>query len=371
MASENPFTLFPQRKIRPYDGMPVTADIWAEAHAYHAQAQRAHDLFFHGSGILVGMDVVAADPPDQMVYILPGAAVDPTGQLIVLSEPVAYDLGNDTDGLLYLLISYRKSITNHHQAELDTAPEYTEDQFLITASPNLPEQPVVELARIRRENRAAPIRDAQDPQRPHGGEIDLRYRHLVPVRPEQLVSAAVVYLGNPAEKVLGSGLMRLAGELRQSAQINLVIDDDVQFGPEVLGYTVIGLAAQGSFQLSPPQVKGLKGYLERGGTVFMEYADEAARACLLETCAQLAAELQPLSRTHALLTQPYLFCAPPTGFADGEVRAAEGLILSGNGYGKAWAGENHTGTQTREQTRSLVEWAANLLGYAADRRRSG
>jgi len=371
MASENPLTLFPQRKIRPYDGMPVTADVWDEAHSYHDQAQRSHNLFFHGAGILVGMDVVASDPPDQMVYILPGAAVDPSGQLIVLSEPVAYDLGNDTDGLLYLFVSYRKSITNHHQAELEAAPEYIDDQFLIAASPSLPEQSVIELARFRRDKRAAPIRDAQDPQRPRSGEIDMRYRHLIQVRSEQLVSAAVVYLGNAVEKDLGIGLTRLTGELHQSAQISLVVDDDVQFGPEVLGYSLIGLAAKGSFKLSPVQVKGLKGYLDRGGTVFMEYSDEPARVCLLDACAQLSVEPQTLARSHPLLNQPFLFSAPPPGYADGEVLAAEGLLFSGKQYGKAWAGESQETPQSREQSRSLVEWAANLLAYAADRRRTG
>jgi hypothetical protein len=371
MASENLFTLFPQRKIRAYDGMPVTAEIWDEAHTYHDRAQRAHNLFFHGAGILVGMEVVASDPPDQMVYILPGAAVDPTGQLIVLPEPVAYDLGSATDGALYLFISYRKSITGRRSPEAAPTPEYTDDQFLIAAAPSLPEQPVVELARFRRDNRGAPIRDAHYPLHPHGGEIDLRFRRLIPVRAEPQVSAAVVYLGEGPEKDLGAGLARLTGELHQVAQINLVVDDDLQLGPEVLGYALICLAAQGSFQLTPAQVKGLRGYLERGGSLFLEYADEAASACFSEVCAGLGAAPQALSRGHPLLAQPFLFSAPPPGFADGQLLAADGLLLSGSQYGKAWCGESPAQAQTREQTRALVEWAANLLAYAADRRSAG
>jgi hypothetical protein len=367
MASENLLTLFPQRKIRAYDGMPITAEVWDEAHSYHDQAQRSHNLFFHGAGILLGMDVVASDPPDQMVYILPGAAVDPTGQLIVLSEPVAYDLGNDTDGQLYLFISYRKSITNYHRAEQDSTPEYTEDQFLIAASPNLPEQPVIELARFNRKNRTAAIQDAQNPLQPQRDEIDLRYRPVVTVKSEQVVCAAVAYLGDGVEKDLGPGLSRLTGELRRAAQISLIVDDDVQLGPEVSAYGLVGLAAKGSFKLSSVQVKGLKGYLERGGVLLMEYADEPARACLVDVCAQLGIKPQHISHSHPMLSHPYLFSAPPAGYSDGEVLAADGLLLSGKQYGKAWGGETREGSQSREETRSLVEWAANLLNYVADR----
>ncbi len=371
MASDNLLTLFPQRKVRPYDGMPVTADVWDAAHTYHDQAQRSHNLFFHGAGVLVGMEVVASDPPDQMVYILPGAAVDPTGQLIVLPEPVGYALGADTEGQLYLYISYRKSITSSRSTEGDTSPEYTEDQFSIAASANLPEKPVIELARFRRESRAAAIRDAVDPLHPRAGEIDLRFRQLIPLRAETLVTAAVVYLGKGVEKDLGSGLARVSGEVRHTAHLNLVVDDGVEFSPEVLAYTLVCLSAAGAFQVSPAQVKGLKGYLERGGMLFLEYADDPAKDCFMELCAQLALELKPLAGSHPLLTQPYLFSAPPAGGVDGLALAADGVLLSGKRYGKAWSGGAAAEAPARDQLRTLVEWAANLLTVAVGRRSAG
>ena len=370
MASDNLLNLFPQRKIRPYNGLPVTAEIWDEAHSYHERTQHAHNLFFHGSGILVGLEVVASDPPDHLVYILPGAAVDPTGQLIVLAEPVAYDLGSDTDGRLVLFISYRKSLAAPRPEDAGVLPEYLEDQFLVAAAPKLPEQPAVELARFERAGREAPLRDAADPRRPQPGEIDLRYRRLIPLHAEQGVSAAVVYLGEGVEKDLGSGLARLSGELRQRAQLNLVVDDDLQFGPEVLGYALICLEVHGEFQLSPAQVKGLKGYLERGGVVFLEYADGAAQECVQEVAAALGLAPQPLGRDHPLLSQPYLFSQPPDGFAPGDLLGAGGLVLSGRRYGKAWGGEGPDGLLSREQTRTLVEWAANLLAFSAERLQS-
>ncbi len=372
MPNDNLLTLFPQRKIRPYDGMPVTADVWDEAHSFHDQAQRAHNLFFHGAGVLVGMDVVASDPPDQMVYILPGAAVDPNGQLIVLAEPVAYDLGADIDGQLYLFISYRRSIRSQRSTEGDTSPEYAEDKFSIAASPSLPDRPAVELARFRRENRAAPIRDAGDPLHPRAGEIDQRYRHLIPLRSEGLVSAAVVYLGNNGvEKDLGAGLSRVSAELRHTAHLNLIVDDGVEFSPEILGYTLVCLAASGSFQTNQAQIKGLKGFLERGGTLFLEYSGEPARSCFEDLCAQLGFQPQPIPRSHPLLAQPYLFSAPPPGEVEGELMMVDGIILSGKGYGKSWAGNGPEEPASRERIRTLVEWAANLLTYAVERRSAG
>ena len=60
---------FPSTHIKPYDGMAITADVWGEAHAEHRQARRAHDLVFHGPGIITGLEVEANDPPDNFVFI--------------------------------------------------------------------------------------------------------------------------------------------------------------------------------------------------------------------------------------------------------------------------------------------------------------
>ncbi len=69
MSDENLASLFPNMRIKAYDGMPVTADVWEKAHTYHLQLQQAHNLFFHGAGILVGLEVVASDPADNIIFI--------------------------------------------------------------------------------------------------------------------------------------------------------------------------------------------------------------------------------------------------------------------------------------------------------------
>ena len=84
---------FQNARIKPIDGMAVTADVWEKSHDYHRAQQSMHNLFGHGAGIASGLEVLASDPPDNSIYILPGVAFDRAGQMIVLQEPVAYDLG--------------------------------------------------------------------------------------------------------------------------------------------------------------------------------------------------------------------------------------------------------------------------------------
>src|SRR5512137_2875911 len=102
------FKQYPFQRIKPYDGMVVTSDVWDEAHTYHRRQQRYHNLLNHEPGILIGLEVIASDPPDSAVYIQPGIALDAAGQVIVVPESLAFDLGA-AQGPLYLVLSYDES----------------------------------------------------------------------------------------------------------------------------------------------------------------------------------------------------------------------------------------------------------------------
>ncbi|MFL7809070.1 MAG: hypothetical protein AB8I80_10595, partial [Anaerolineae bacterium] len=108
MDEESLIRIYPAKRVSPYDGMAVTASVWAEAHEYHRQCRQLGSLFRHGSGILAGLEVIASDPPDSTVYVLPGIAVDTVGQVIVVQEPIAFDVAG-AQGLLYLLLTYGES----------------------------------------------------------------------------------------------------------------------------------------------------------------------------------------------------------------------------------------------------------------------
>src|SRR5215217_7485196 len=102
MLTRDILSVFPNKRIRAIDGMAVTADVWEEAHDYHRQLNRLHTVLHHGPGIVTGLEVIASEPADNSVYLLPGLAVDSIGQTILVPEPRAYSLGN-AEGLLYLI----------------------------------------------------------------------------------------------------------------------------------------------------------------------------------------------------------------------------------------------------------------------------
>jgi hypothetical protein len=371
MSDENLLTLFPQKRIRPYDGMSITAEVWEQAHAYHNQVQQAHNRAFHGSGILSGLEVIASDPPDRLIYILPGSAIDAAGRVIVLPEAVAYDIGNDIEGALFLFISHRESLPPLDDTGKDTEPRYIESQFSITARSSQPAQAVVELARFTREGRSSFLKDALNPLRPQANEIDLRYRtHLEPSARE-LVSIGVVYLGSVAEKIQGGGLSRMAAELGHTHRFNLVVDDDRQLDPGILGYGLVYLAIEGSFKLSPTQVKGLQGYLEHGGSLLLDCLNSDAKKAGQNLATQLGASLAPVGKAHPLMLQPHLFNQSPAGYeTEGELLEGGGLLLNTFNYGWAWAGKAKDHPLSRDETRCLVEWTANVLAYVLERQKA-
>jgi hypothetical protein len=363
---------FPLKKIKPMNGMAVTAEVWEEAHEYHARQQRFHALFGHGPGIVTGLEVIASDPPDTSVYILPGIAIDQVGQTIVLPQPVAYDIGHEMDGLLYLLISYGES---RPRADNGTGqsdgPLYTHSEFSIFARNSLPATPAVELARVVRRSREDRFLDAQNPSYPSLNEIDLRFRREVGAPRE--ISVAVCYLGHIKEKSHGRGASYLARSLNHLGRYHVFVDDDVALAPGIESHTLIYLVGQGEFELSRSQMNGLFNYVQKGrGTLLIESCDTEAQAVFTNFLETVGFELAGLQPGHRLLTEPYLFGAPPAGYeTQGRpvVDVADGVIFSTCQYGRLWQGERRGGIATREDIRSAVEWGGNILTYALERRR--
>ena len=368
MSDDNLLKNFPNKRIKPYDGMSVTADVWNQSHEYHRQLNQAHNLFFHGSGILIGLDVVASDPPDRMVFILPGVAVDSNGKVIVLSEPVAYDLGDEIEGPLYLTIIHRESSHGVKKNTDGSNIPFIKDEFLITARQSLPENPMVELARFTRENRNSSIIDAIETKTPGINEIDLRFRRTIQMQSEQLLTAAVIYLGDLKNAVHGKGLMRLSDEFRRNNHINLVVDDHTQLDRGILGYSFLYMVGKGKFQLTKTQIKGLQGYINLGGFLFMESCNPVAEESFKNMMNEVELPVStPVENPHALLNSPNFFVTPPGGYeVEGELFLSTGGLLSSFNYGQLWAGEGKQQTPTREELRSASEMAENLIHFIID-----
>jgi len=372
---DNLLKLFPTRRVQPYDGMSITAKVWEFAHTYHYKTDQAHNLFFHGAGILVGMEVIASDPPDHLVYILPGIAVDPFGHIIVIPEPVAYDLGDEIEGPLHLMIVHRENPLTAAEKQISAGePGYTQSEFLVIARTELPDSPIIELARFQRESRTSAIQDAQYPAHPLINEIDLRYRLNLDMKIERQFTAAVLYLGESPDKAYGLGLSRLADQIRHYNDYRLIVDDDLDFGPGILGYNLICMVGKGKFKFSKTQVSGLSGYLARGGTLLAEAGDAVAITNFLNLAKNLGLKTTHVSGDDPILLHPYLFPAAPPGFnSDPEVMIhlgtdqPGGFILTDANYGALWNGKGENRTPSREEIRSAAEWGINILAYIEER----
>ncbi|MBN1937900.1 MAG: DUF4159 domain-containing protein [Anaerolineae bacterium] len=384
MSKEEVIRKFPGKRISPFDGMAITAEVWAEAHEYHHSSQQVHALFSHGPGILIGLDVMASDPPDSSVYILPGIAMDALGQTIVLHEPVAYDLGHSY-GFLHLLLAYDESRPQAGNKE-PAGSMYICTQFSIEARAALPDTPYVELGRIWRQDRDTPIRDASNPELPVLNEIDLRFRQIVSAKLPQALSIGVSYVGGGANTRHAQGVGHLARFLRQSGLCHTWIDEGVAIDDNLNRYVLLYLVGQDRFQLGQDELKALYAYLQQGGTVFFESCrsntiegEPAADTSFADVLASFGLKTEVLPVDHRMLIEPFLFAAPPPGFetgGGGEIRVGEGVIWSTLDYGCLWRGVRRgqiaprdETRATREEIRAAQEWGSNVIAYALARRR--
>jgi hypothetical protein len=381
---ESLIRIYPAKRVSPYDGMAVTASVWAEAHQYHRQRRQLESLFRHGPGVLAGLEVIASDPPDSTVYVLPGIAVDTVGQVIVVQEPIAFDVAG-AQGLLHLLLTYGESQPRMEQGD-EAGPLYVHDEFGLEAQLEVPQSACVELARVRRTDRAAPLADAREPSQPGPNEIDLRYRREATAVLPVVASIGVSFLGEGDGAAHGRGAAQLARTVRRLDSTRAWVDVGVGLDSGIEPYTLLYLVGRGPFQLEQRPMQALYEYLQAGGTVLIEgcrrgeeEGDPPADASFRDLLASLGVELSELPAGHALLEDPYLFASLPAGFetVDGRTLSLGGLaedpgsvVMSTYDYGCLWAGERRGQAATREEIRAALEWGTNLVAYALQRRQS-
>lgn len=355
MEDNTALTIFPKTHVKPFDGMSVTADAWLQAHNEHRQALQAHDLFFHGSGIVCGLDVTANDPPDQYVFISPGVAVDPVGNVIVLTETVAYDFSASVEGSLFLVLGHGERESGGVEAEV----KYIHDEFVIAARPTIPKRPVVELARVTLAGAGKPVQTASDSSHPRIGELDLRFRVQLESRAIRPVQVGVCSLGKDIPEAF-SGWDYLSRECQRSSFCKLVVDTGVSPVVDLSRFDVICLSAIGTFKSEDATVKSLRAYLKAGKPLLVEALDLAAESAFNVLFEKLDLKLHPLPAYDALLTTPFLFSSPPGG----QVLRDKQVIYATGGFSPAWSGKNVT---SRAEIRSGHEWGINLLNACLNR----
>jgi hypothetical protein len=376
VANNNFLKSFPNKRIKAIDGMAVTADVWEGAHTFHRDTQQYHNLYSHGSGIVTGMQVIASDPPDTAVYILPGVAIDTAGRTIAITEPTAYDVGKQVEGPLYLVMMYGESRPRPEssQSTQEGAPLFVQSEFSIQALNALPAAPHIELARIRRQGRTAALIDANDALHPGANEIDLRWRRQSGGIGPATVGVAVYYAGM-AERQHGRGLMNLARAADHHRHFNVVVDDNAPLTESLGQYALVCAVGQRAFQLTDVERKALTDYAQAGGTVYLESCRREGAPGSDQSFAELAAafgaKLEDVRPGSALLSTPNFFAALPTGFeGQGGLKAGGGVILSLADYACVWQGERRGSPASREEIRSALELGENILHYAVGRRQA-
>ncbi len=349
---------FPKTQIKPYDGMSVTADVWAQAHEEHRQAERAHNASFHGSGIVNGLEVVANDPPDQYVFVSPGVAVDSAGNTIVVSEPVAYDFGALAEGTLFLLLGHGEREISGVQKEV----RYIQNEFVIAARSNMPKRPAVELARVTLSEPKAPVKNAANPAHPETEELDLRFRTLIGAEPKQFVRVALCGAGDELPHA-ARGWRFLARECQRETPYQLVIDYDVPLTTELKDYDLVYWGGKGAFKINSDGVMALREYLDQEKQLIIEALDEAAQEPCQALIKKLGRELHPLTESDSVLVEPFLFDVPPEGSHGSHVLLGQQVIYSAAGYSLSWSGKIDGEKTPRAKIRSAHEWGVNMICY--------
>jgi len=358
MKDTSSLNSFPKRQIKPYDGMSITAAVWAEAHEEHRQTERAHNLFLHGSGIITGLEVVANDPPDKHVFISPGIAIDSGGNVIELTEPVAYDFGNTTEGTLYLLLGYGEREIGGVQKE----SRYLQSEFVVAARSTMPKRASVELGRITISDKDESINDAKDPNHPALNELDLRFRN--PVGPDQKTIARVALCKLGQGDASGfAGWDFLGREFERNTSYKLILDQNVPITDALLGYQLAFITGGDEVQVTDEEVGILNQYLSQGNKLILESQNDASHQAFQELLEKLNRTLDPLPGESSLLTTPHLFTSPPDGLSGNQLMLDSQVIYSNAGYSLAWAGGSGEVQLSRSDIRTAHEWGQNMLHF--------
>jgi hypothetical protein len=360
---------YPGKRIKPMDGLAVTAQVWEEAHEYHRRHMRYHNQLLHGAGIVDGLSVIASDPPDSSIYITPGLAIDRCGEIITVTEPVAYDLGQSSN-FLYLILTYGES---RPAQDSPNGPAYVRAEFSVEVKEQPEGHGGIVLARLRR-RRGAPVTNANLPEFPGWNEIDLRFRTILNGAEYKTgfhTCIGVSYPDGSTDHSDGHGTVWLARALRNSGK-SVWVDDRIELNEDLERYDLVYMAAKNSFQFSREQMNHLYTYIGNGGMVFMDCcrrgSDIAAVSAAYSSLAEsFGIELEEVRHGHPLLSQPHLFGQPPAGFDDDEnprLLVGKGIILSEHDYGCTWQGERRSGPARREEIRTANEWGENIISFA-------
>jgi len=367
------------KRVNPFRGLMIDEGAWADAHDYHRIQARLHLLSGHGWGIVEGLEVVADPQMPNTIVVRPGVAVDAQGRALLLAQERRLPITAAPGSALYVVLRLREelAVPQRFWNDLDEYTRVIERcEVLVQAAPAV--APALELARL---TVGAAVRDAPDPLSPQPGEIDLRFREKLLVRPRPDLAVAQVV---PAEGAAGVevgpaashrlGLRYLLREIGLTTAYRARWAGVFRLGEPLPPVSMLYLAGSGAFAFADAAVASLREFLQGGGVLLADGCREgnvAEFAASVQTLAvALGCSLAPVARWHPVLTARHVFGEPPLVGQDGASLAeGGGLVLSTADYGCAWQGGHGERALPREAIRAALELGVNVAVYGRQRQR--
>jgi hypothetical protein len=376
------------KRVNPFRGLMIDESAWADAHDYHRLIARLHLLVGHGWGIVEGLEVIADDRIPNTIVIRPGIAVDVQGHALLIAQERRLPISAPNGTTLYVAARLHEEMTSPQRFWNDL-DEYTrivercETQIVTTP----PVEPTMELARFTVDG---PIRNAVDVLDPKPGEIDLRYREHLLVRPRPDVAIAQLIVdeadgtengkadGQGASKSGGArnhllGLRHLLREIAQTTAYRPRWAGVVRPGDALPQVSLLYAGGTRGFSLADASQSPLRAFLDNGGVILFDSCAEAKGDEFIRSVQDLAKalgrELKPVTRWHPLLTARHVFAQPPLETDKQALLEGDGIILSVADYGCAWVGGREDKPLAREAIRSALELGVNAAVYARRRQR--
>jgi hypothetical protein len=362
------------RRVNAFRGLMIDSETWSDAHEYHRQLARLHLLSGHGWGIVEGLEVVIDTQEPNTLVVRAGVAVDALGRSLLVSQDRRLTVTAAEGATLYIGVQAREELAEPQRYWGD-ADEYTrvieKAEVQLLSAPPTP--PALELARVLVNG---PLANAATPLDPKPGEVDLRFRERLLVRPRPDLVVAQLEVGptdDPTAERHRSGLRFLLREIGATTPYRPRWAGLVKLGEPVPPASLLYLTGKAGFEITNLGLSYLRAFLDSGGVLFADgcLPDGGAFVGAIRALAlALDRELEPVDRRHPLFLARHVFARVPRPEPEGSALVAgNGLVLSGADYGCAWQGGTDEEPLPRQAIREALEFGVNLAVYARQRQR--
>ena len=384
------------KRVNPFQGLVIDSDTWRDAHEYHRDQQRLHLLAFHNTGIVEGLKIVAAKPPDLSVNIEPGMGIDPDGNIIIVPEIQNYKIQTREKHSIYLIIQFREIPAEPFQPPDGGQPTRIIEAYRIQERDKLPDEPYLELCRINFDPADKVIKDAKNPSQISKNEIDLSFRKEVVLgalpsisqaviqnkvtgeksipSAEQVISIGHVVLGEASKDLHIIGLHNLVREVNRQTGYKVVLSENVTLDKNINKFTLLYVTGNSRFELTSGQQSILNDFIKSGGVIWGEGCNEDSSGtskgakefgfAYNQLANQLKCKMEVVQRGHRLLSAYHIFSEVPQGLDSAMLLEGGNMMYSSCDYGCVFQGGHQSKPVSRDNIRNSLEFGINIVTYA-------